>query len=309
LEVPVSRICQTEPFAWFACHLLVNLPRFHAVHNECLHEYRRLYGLRSRSHPVPDLTAVDGWLEVPLWAWRSDRPRRGRLMARTGPHGLELRVGDESWPTLPLPTPGDARKAIAGWLDLERQGLKVRFRALTNTLYARLFLGDLFVHGIGGAKYDELTDEIIRRFYVFEPPGYVVLSATLRLPLPAFPVQAEELRRLTQSVRDLHWNPQRHLTNGSAADPRAMALANEKANWIARRSQTAPERRERYQILQQLTAQLRPYLAGQEKRTQQELRRSETQLQINAMLQRRDYAFCLFPEEMLRPFCTQFLRP
>ena len=31
-------------------------------------------------------------------------------------------------------------------------------------------LSDLFIHGIGGAKYDELTDEIIRRFFGIEPP-------------------------------------------------------------------------------------------------------------------------------------------
>jgi hypothetical protein len=33
----------------------------------------------------------------------------------------------------------------------------------------------------------------------------------------------------------------------------------------------------------------------------------EQQLRINAVLQRRDYSFCLYPESVLRPFCTQFL--
>ena len=42
-------------------------------------------------------------------------------------------------------------------------------------------LSDLFIHGIGGAKYDELTDQIICRFFGFEPPGFVALSATQRL--------------------------------------------------------------------------------------------------------------------------------
>jgi hypothetical protein len=30
-------------------------------------------------------------------------------------------------------------------------------------------------------------------------------------------------------------------------------------------------------------------------------------VRANAILQRRDYAFCLFPENVLRPFCVQFL--
>jgi hypothetical protein len=308
LEVPVSRLCQTEPFAWFACHLLAHLPRFHEIHNACLREYRSLHGLRSRSHPVPDLSADGDWLEVPLWAWRSERPQRGRLRARATAAGVELRVGGDRWPTLPLSGTGDPRKAVAGWLDLKRQGFKVRSRALTNTLYARLFLGDLFIHGIGGAKYDELTDEIIRRFYEFEPPGYMVLSATLRLPLPALPVRGDEHRRLAHYLHDLRCNPQRHLSNGHVSDPRAVALANEKQEWIARQPQTARGRQERFRILKQLTTHLRPYLTDRESRTEHELREGERKLQINALLQRRDYAFCLFPESVVRPFCTQFLR-
>src|SRR5262249_4351477 len=56
LELPVSRICDSEPYAWFACDLLTNLPRLHAAYNASVHEYRERYGLRSTSHPVPDLS-------------------------------------------------------------------------------------------------------------------------------------------------------------------------------------------------------------------------------------------------------------
>ena len=90
----------------------------------------------------------------------------------------------------------------------------MRSRALTNTLYARLFLSDLFIHGIGGGKYDELTDELIRRFYGCEPPEFLILSATRLLPLPAPPVRPEDHRRLVRELRDLHWNPQRHRPPG-----------------------------------------------------------------------------------------------
>ena len=70
LELPVSVLCQTEPFAFFAAHLLAELPRFHADYNACVHDYRRRHGLRSRNHPVPDLAEEDGWLEAPFWGWR-----------------------------------------------------------------------------------------------------------------------------------------------------------------------------------------------------------------------------------------------
>jgi len=303
-EVRVSRLCGTEPFAWFACHLLTDLPHFHSLYNQCLHDYRRVYGLRSRSHPVPDLAAEGDWLEVPLWGWRSDQPRRGRLMARLQSASIDLRVGAESWPTIPFPTTSDPARAVAAWQDLERRGFKLRSRALTTTLFARLFVGDVFIHGIGGAKYDELTDEIIRRFYGFEPPRFMILSATLRLPFPLLPAQPRDRARLLWQLRDLHCNPQRYVDRGT---PHALALAAQKQDWIARQPRDARQRRERFQALQQLTAQLRSFVEDARAPVSRELVRCERQLQANVLLGRRDYVFCLYPEAELREFCSRFL--
>src|SRR5262249_37449043 len=155
-----------EPFAWYACHLLAELPRFHAIYNDCVRAYRRENGIRSRNHPVPDLAAEHGWLELPFWGWRTGEHRRGRLFGRRDGGGVELRVGRE---VLKQTT----HDLVASWLALEQRGIKVRPRALTNTLFARLFLADLFVHGLGGGKYDELTDAIIRRFHGIEPPAFL----------------------------------------------------------------------------------------------------------------------------------------
>ena len=53
---------------------------------------------------------------------------------------------------------------------------------MTTTLFARLLLADMFIHGLGGGKYDELTDSLMRDFYGIEPPSFLVLTGTLRLP-------------------------------------------------------------------------------------------------------------------------------
>jgi hypothetical protein len=293
LEVPVSALCATEPFAWFAVALLAELPRFHATYNAGVHAYRRQHKIKSRNHPVPDLAADGDWREAPFWGWRSGQGRRGRLFARVRGDRIELRAGGEDWPAV------SARDPAAAWAELERRGLKVRSRALTNTLYARLFLCDLFIHGIGGGKYDELTDELIRRFYGFEPPAFLVLTATKLLPLPAAPVTADDCRRLARELRDLHWNPQRHGAGGDAAA--------RKREWIARQPTDAAGRRERFQVLREVTAELRAPLTGREQRTRAELEACERAVEANAVLRRRDYAFCLYLEATLRPFCTQFL--
>jgi hypothetical protein len=86
-----------------------------------------------------------------------------------------------------------------------------------------------------------------------------------------------------------------------------LELAARKKAWIARPAPDRQTRRERYQALRALTEQLRPHLAAREHQVRKELERSRGQLEANAVLRRRDYSFCLFPEEVIRPFCTQFL--
>jgi hypothetical protein len=222
-------------------------------------------------------------------------------MARLAPECVELRVGEESWPCLPR----EPAAMVRAFLDLGKHGLKVRSRALTNTLYARLFLCDLFIHGIGGGKYDELTDELIRGFYGVEAPAFVVLSATRLLPLPAERVRPEDCRHLAHTLRDVHYNPQRHV--GAHADGRLRDLAGEKEALARRRPADARGRREWFAALRTLTARLREPLRGRERRLRDDLAECERRLEVNAVLRRRDYAFPLYPEAALRPFCTQFL--
>src|SRR5439155_1108164 len=143
LDVPLSRVCRTEAFAWFAVHLLRELPRFHADYNAAVRAYRRRHGLRSPLHPAPDLAQDGAWLETPFWAWRTGAQRRQRLWAKAADGTIELRAGPVTWPTLQ----GDAARQVLQWRQQAAAGYKIRTRALTTTLFAPLVLGDLFLHG------------------------------------------------------------------------------------------------------------------------------------------------------------------
>jgi hypothetical protein len=318
LELPVSRMCQTHAFSRFAFHLLAHLPRFHQIYNSAIRHYRVRYRLRSHSHPVPELMVVNlrgegSWLETPFWAWRSDQTPRRPLFARLHDGRVELRLDGEPLPELP----SDLSKADA-WKELERQGIKIRSRALITTLFARLFLGELFIHGIGGGKYDELTDAIIREFYQVEPPEYLVLSGTLQLPLPVFPGGHTDQKRLASEFRDLYWNPQRHLSeiteeyrsskmDVSPLRPDAYDLASKKKEWIDHQPKNATDRKQRFEMIRKLTNQLRPLVSDQERHIEEKLKKCAQEVRANAILQNREYAFCLHPEKTLRPFVTQFL--
>ena len=267
LELPVSSLSQTDAFREFAQHVLSDLPRFRVVYNAALRTYREANGIRSAKHPAPDL--AEG--EAPFWV-------------RTG---------------------GGKRQRATPLSDVRT----LRPRALTLTLFARVCLGDFFIHGIGGGKYDEVADAIIRDYFGIEPPAYQVLSATLHLPLPAFPSTADDLTHAERRVRDLRWNPQRHLSAEQLANPDVKALVEAHAALAASEPPYAAHaaRREWFRALQSSADRLRPLVAGQVPVAEAESARVRSEVDANAILQRRDYPWVLYPEETLRPFLQRFL--
>ncbi len=314
LELPISRLCGLDPFLWFASHLLAHLPRFRDIHNQVLIEYRQINRIRSRTHPVPDLKSTDGWQEAPFWMWRAGDLERKRVLAKQNQREVWLSDGVDVFAKLPLTQDMDACCAVEVLRELPARGIHLRTRALTTTLFARLCLGDLFVHGIGGAKYDEMTDRIIARFFGLNPPAFSTMSASLHLPL-AKPHDAEprDAIRLRSMLRDLRFNSQRHLTGN--ADPVAAALVTEKSELIAEQDaahsdgESRSHRRRRHRTnfgrfrrLQQISQQLAQATASQRARIEEGLQATQHLLAANAILKDREFAFCLYPEQRLHDF-------
>ncbi len=260
LELPLGTVCQTEGFLWFASHLIAQLPRYQDVHNACLTEYRAIHRIRSRHHPVAALTRQGDWLEAPFWVWRAGQPRRRGLLARQLPRVVELRVDGENeiLIALPLSPDGEACCAVERLRELPQQGIRLRTRALTTTMFSRFLLGDLFIHGIGGAKYDELGDEISRRFFGLEPPGFLTLSLTLWLGLPADPAASAELGALRRRLRDLTYNPDRYLAEPNPDEVRI--LLNAKSEALTWPATSRRERIARGRALRRCNEALQPWV-------------------------------------------------
>src|SRR5262249_28897724 len=145
--------------------------------------------------------------------------------------------------------------------ELSARGIRIRTRALITTLAARLLLGDLFVHGIGGAKYDELTDRIICRFFGLAPPGYMVASGTLHLPINGRGPYSNHLQELKQRIRELEFHPERFVAGNpadTAGDGQVIAGAiSEKQKWVAT-PQTPANARQRCRSIRMANESLQP---------------------------------------------------
>ncbi len=307
LELPMSRLCGMESFLWFVAHLLLRLPELHAIYNESVIDYRRTHRLRNRMQPVPNLDRLDdGWLEAPFWVWNKGDSQRGRLFARRVGSVCELRDEKEVFASLPLADDGPLHAAVEVLSNLAPRGIRLRTRALTTTLFARVCLADLFLHGIGGAKYDEMTNRICERMFGLKAPEFLTVSATLLLPLGGpFGTTENQLHAINHKLRDLTYNPDRHI----AAFPETAALINEKSALLTAahalresnqlRGKLSPAQHRR---LSEIRGQLRFYTGTVRAVYEVERAKIQAQLSANTLIRNREYAFVLYPEEQVRQF-------
>lgn len=201
-DVPMSRISGTPEFLRFFVYWAFHAEPLRRAYNAALAEYRRRHKVRSQANPFPDLLVrPDQGVELPFWGLTPSGVRR-KLYAREDGGGIVLSHLEGQFARLPL----DGDEAVAALLDA---GAQVRPRAAPLTVFHRLFVSDLFIHGIGGAGYDQVTDLFIEKVFGVPAPTYAVVSATLHLPLGETPVQPGALRALRRKLRDLRFNPQR----------------------------------------------------------------------------------------------------
>ena len=295
LEVPWSHVCDGEPFRWFAATILARLAQFQQVYNESLFEYRRVNRVRSKTHPAPPLASDGEWLEAPFWLWSSADPQRRRLFLRFVRDGIEITDRGTQRHHLSLVPDGSCGVAVEQLRQLNDQGIKLRSRALLTTMFARLFLCDLFIHGIGGAKYDQLTDAIIQRFFGFAAPDFLTVTATVKLPTERRPVPVSELHAIQLKLRELRFNPQRYLIS----TPEAAALIEAKRRLIALLPPHDQPCNRRLQITQ-LNDAMQPMVAQQQAKLLRERSQLVEQARIDKLLGSREYSFCLFPQSTLQ---------
>jgi hypothetical protein len=185
---------------------------------------------------------------------------------------------------------------------------KLRPRALSTTLFARLGLADLFVHGIGGARYDEITDRLIQSFFDAPVPEFLTLTATLRLPLPAFAVNSFDLEQALQQQRQVRFHADRFLDGNHAAALRERKMElieqarrdREEGLPKSERNRRRGQRRQRHFELKQIEEQLADLAQPQQNAAMETVTRLRAELNANRVLKSREFAACLFPEELLR---------
>jgi hypothetical protein len=315
----------TAGFALFVLALAARAGRLADAYNHAVREYRHVNGVRSTSHPVSDLGVEGGRVELPFWAWAPEGPRR-RLWVEAG-RGATFLMDDEAFWTVDERTWRGMLREDAGAYDEAarrmlaggRGNFRIRPRALSNTIFCRLFLSDVFIHGVGGAKYEGVTDDLVREFFVVEPPGFITCSATLFLPIDVEASRRDDLRRLRRDLRDARYNPERHMDDETRRSGRVEDLVGGKRRLIERNAelreqcaldggpQVHRERREIFTDIRRRNAELATLIEGGIDSLTREIDRVARHVGDREAVQQRDYSFVLYPEKQLLDFYDEKL--
>lgn len=174
----LSGLLGCEAWAALVCHLAADADGFADAYNAALKDYREEFDLVGTDRPMPDLAIEDDTIELPLWVDNLAVGRRGRARVRRAGNGFALEVDGKD---LGFSFDSGVRpQQLLRWL--RHHQLRLAPRALSLTLFTRLFVSDLFVHGIGGGHYDNVLDRILRSYFNMKPPTFAVATATLLHP-------------------------------------------------------------------------------------------------------------------------------
>lgn len=291
LELPVSIQARTPSMRHFCATLLTDADRFRRLTNAALAEYRQRTGTRSVAQPFPDLDRSNDRTEVPFWLLAG-----GTRMPLHVDGRQRLWAGDSAVAELGA----TAESATAA---LEREDLLVAPKALALTLFERLFVADLFVHGTGGGRYDRVTDAIVREYYGIEPPAFVVTSMTLLLPLGCPITTDAEVAALEQRLHRIEHNPDQVLgdVEFDTVDERSRAeeLASRKAALVAAISAPGADRKTLGARIRQVNAELAELLSPLTDDVRASLARVRSSREASAVLTDRTYPYCLWdPREV-----------
>lgn len=301
LELPLSVICRGEPFFGFALAILNQAERFRETYNVASAEYRLAHRIRSSAHPVPDLAIEGGWIEVPFWVYSDSSPQRRRAWVRTADSGLEISDRRElsiRLDRLHLRDPAELAKRFG-------RSFKLRPRALVTTMFARLVLCDLFVHGIGGAKYDELGDVITARFFGVQPPPWMTVSATMLLPadptrIARSPWSVVEVR---DRIRRARFAPESFAAEVALPE----GLCQAKRELIANRPASG-SKKDWHDQVDRVNRDLYSRLGKFRERLTADLSKAREFELSEAILRSREHSFCLFPVEHLARHYSRLLQ-
>ena len=302
-----SQLCTQPGWFGFVALWLQNAREWAGLYNAAVERYRQRHGITAPNQPLPPLHCSAEIVELPFWLYGQGQ-RRSRMMAALAGDRVKLltSTGDILLPPLIRLSPMEAGNLLQR--QCNQRGLHIRPRALTLTMFVRLLVADVFIHGIGGALYDQISDDLL--VGLFGCGGaYGCVSAAWLLPLQPAAHSDASPSHLRWQLHHLRHNPQLTLSaaRSGAAEllqlrQNALAVLQSKPLRSPAGSADAPSRlarRQAFRQLHQTLDELIKYNTSAINQLQTQLRMAELGQKEQAAARWREYYFALHQRSSL----------
>ena len=289
LEIPVSHVAQTQSFSAFLLEILTRHQEFQQIYNSTIRTYRALHKIKNEAQPIPELCETGGWTETPFWIWTRDNPKRRSLFVKQTDELIS--ISDQ----VLFEKRFTANCILEELHQTITSEICVRPKALMTTMFCRLIISDLFIHGVGGAKYDQLTDAITQQLFKINLPTYITATATFQITKDDTTGFADSIAETKQKLRNLQFHPE---TFVEIPDSSATIWIDQKKSWI-KKELPSGQRLMRHHAISEANQNLQNYVS----QTIEELNRQLVELQRNQANSKvtncREYSFGLYNPELI----------
>jgi hypothetical protein len=303
LYLPVSELCESTAFADFVVSTISQAAVFAGCYNDAVAAHFHNLRMKQRKAIAPLVfDRPSGAIELPFWLISPGATRTSLHVSSETPD--KIGIGTASAELGGLDAKQTDSKANQLKNILKEHGYLLRPKAVSLTLFVRLFLADLFVHGMGGASYEPVTDYIIEHFYNIKPPRFTVATCTARLPLagPADSAQ-HDISGLKHKLRRIKHNPEEYIAESVLAGEPVTSLLQSKKELIAKATDPgAPTalRKTAWNSLSIINDRLYEYAGDAAKMLQREAAQAEKSRASDEVRTSREFFFGLFDEQRLR---------
>ncbi len=286
-DIMLSQIGSARSFLLFLLHIAEDVEKFFEIYNRQLRKYRISHKLRYNANPFPDLKKEDAKFEIPFWLIKNNT-RKSVYVAH---EKTSVTFFSES-NVLFKYKKGDFVEAIR---IIEEKNINLRPKAIPLTFFLRMFFTDMFIHGISGAKYDEVTDGIIEEYYKVQPPLYIAASLTLFPDLPLNNVKKADIDNLKAIIRNIKFKPEIFETKISdhRIYKRFRELMEQKKE-LLQQGNEAIDKKRHYQQIKTITEELSSYLDNFYLETINRLKTLEEKEQEDQVIRFREYPYFLY---------------
>ena len=261
-------------------------------YNRSIDIFRNEHCVRRFGSPIPLLEQNNEWFETPLWIYSITFPERSRLWIKRLGNELYVKSGNGVISDqFNCSNPDDL---FSYFQKKSECGIYIRTRALMTSLILRLLASDLFVHGLGGSLYDQMTDRWIRGWLGVELPVSMTCSMTARLPLPKPRHTSREINQLRIELRKIQWHGET-VRNESADQEMFRRFCQEKRQLIIWNPTDRVGKKERFRAFRLLNQKILDSHALLERNLLKTLDWAHLWIRDEKLITSREFPWILYP--------------